>query len=68
MIGELVNIVAGNATTAIDGSIDISPPVVVYGQNHNIAWPKTIPVIAIPFTTAMGPFEVAVCFKEKSLR
>jgi hypothetical protein len=26
-----------------------------------------IPVIAIPFTTVMGPFEVAVCFKPRSL-
>ena len=66
MIGELVNIVAGNASSSITRRIDISPPVVVYGQNHNIAWPRTIPVIAIPFSTPQGPFEVAVCFKSGS--
>lgn len=66
MIGELTNIIAGNASSAIDhASIDISPPVVILGENHHIAWPKTMPVVAIPFTTPNGPFEVDVCFKKK---
>ena len=65
MIGEMVNIIAGNASSVIKRPLEISPPVVVYGQNHNIAWPRTIPVVAIPFTTTIGPFEVAVCFKIK---
>jgi chemotaxis protein CheX len=66
MIGELTNIISGNAASAIDhASIDISPPVVIFGENHHIAWPKTIPVVAIPFTSANGPFEVDVCFKKK---
>ncbi|MBN1617117.1 MAG: chemotaxis protein CheX [Spirochaetales bacterium] len=66
MIGEMTNIIAGNAASAIlSASIDISPPVVVRGENHQIAWPKTMPVVAIPFTTSCGPFEVDVCFKHK---
>lgn len=66
MIGELTNIISGNATSAIVGvSIDISPPVVVMGENHHIAWPKTMPVVGIPFTSPNGPFEVDVCFKHK---
>jgi len=66
MVGELTNIISGNASSDISHStIDISPPVVVYGENHHIAWPKTIPVIAIPFTSSCGPFEVDVCFKRK---
>lgn len=66
MIGELTNIIAGNATSAINHvSIEISPPVVIMGENHQIAWPKTMPVIGIPFTTPNGPFEVEVCFKKK---
>jgi len=67
MIGELVNIISGNASNRIQHTIDISPPIVVHGQNHSIAWPKTIPVIAIPFVTPLGPFEVAVCFKYRDL-
>lgn len=66
MIGEMTNIIAGNASSAIDHAvIDISPPVVIIGENHQIAWPKNMPVIAIPFTTESGPFEVDVCFKRK---
>ena len=67
MIGELVNIVSGNATSAIPHAIDITPPFVVYGENHNIAWPRMIPVVSIPFATPLGPFEVAVCFKYRDL-
>jgi chemotaxis protein CheX len=67
MIGELINIVAGNATNEIPLAIEITPPLVVYGQNHNFAWPRAIPVIAIPFATTLGAFEVAVCFKHRDL-
>ena len=42
---------------------NISPPFCVMGHNHVIAWPKNFPVIAIPFVTPYGPFEVDVCFK-----
>ncbi len=67
MIGELTNIIAGNASSAIEhATIDISPPIVIMGQNHQIAWPKTMPVIGIPFSTPNGPFEVEVCFKKKN--
>jgi len=65
MIGELINIVAGNASSQLSQNVDISPPIVVYGQNHNIAWPRSIPVISIPFATALGPLEIAVCFKNQ---
>jgi len=66
MVGEITNIIAGNASSAIDHVfIDISPPIVIMGKNHQIAWPKTMPVIGIPFSTPNGPFEVEVCFKKK---
>jgi len=66
MIGEMTNIIAGNASSAIaDYTIEISPPVVILGDNHHIAWPKTMPVVAIPFSTPNGPFEVDICFKKK---
>lgn len=66
MIGELTNIISGNATSAIaHASIDISPPIVILGKNHQISWPKTMPVVGIPFTSANGPFEVDVCFKKR---
>lgn len=66
MVAEITNIIAGNASSAIShASIDISPPVVIRGENHQISWPKSIPVIAIPFTSTSGPFEVVVCMKKR---
>lgn len=67
MIGELINIIAGNASNEIPQAVDITPPIVVYGQNHSFAWPRAIPVIAIPFVTTLGPLEIAVCFKHRDL-
>ncbi len=66
MIGELTNIIAGNASSAINHvQIEIAPPLVIFGKNHQIAWPRNIQVIGIPFSTPNGPFEVDVCFKKR---
>lgn len=67
MIGELTNIISGNAASRIThANIEISPPAVVMGENHRIAWPRSIPVIGIPFSTSNGPFEVDVCFRRRA--
>ena len=64
LVSEFTNVISGHAVTALkDYFLDISPPYTIIGQNHVIAWPKNYPVIAIPFTTPYGPFEVDVCFK-----
>ena len=64
LVSEFTNIISGHAvTTLIEYNLDISPPFCVMGHNHLIAWPKNFPVIAIPFVTPYGPFEVDVCFK-----
>ena len=64
LVSEFTNIISGNAISAIkDKDLDISPPLTIAGPNHQISWPKTYPVIAIPFSTQYGPFEVDVCFK-----
>jgi len=64
MVGEFINIVGGNASTALtEYHIDISVPVIVQGEGHRISWPKITPVICIPFRTKWGDFEVDVCFK-----
>ncbi|MBO5116986.1 MAG: chemotaxis protein CheX [Treponema sp.] len=64
LVSEFTNVISGHAVTSLkDYFLDISPPYTIIGQNHVIAWPKNYPVIAIPFTTSYGPFEVDVCFK-----
>ena len=65
MVGELVNIIAGNASGRLtDFDVDISVPVVVQGKNHTISWPERSPVIAIPFATNLGHFLVNVSIME----
>ena len=65
MVGELVNIVAGNASGELkDLDIDISVPIVVQGTNHTVSWPDKEPILAIPFTTPLGPFLVNVSLME----
>jgi chemotaxis protein CheX len=66
MVGELVNVVAGNAATQLQGyQINVSVPFVVQGTNHTIAWPERAPIIGIPFRTAHGPFAVYFSLMEK---
>ena len=67
MVGELVNIIAGNASSQLSGyNIKVSVPFVVQGENHSIAWPENAPIIGIPFTTAFGPFVINVSLFNKN--
>jgi chemotaxis protein CheX len=64
-VGELTNIIAGNAKRELeDYHIDISLPGVIVGHKYEINWPKGIPVITIPFTCEFGKFTVNVSMKE----
>lgn len=64
-IGELVNIVAGNAKKdLLEFRIMISLPGVFIGQNARIKWPEGVPVITIPFVSELGNFSVNVSLKE----
>ncbi len=61
MVGELVNIIAGNASSQLSGyNIKVSVPFVVQGENHSIAWPENAPIIGIPYSTSYGPFLINV--------
>ncbi|HUX38294.1 MAG TPA: chemotaxis protein CheX [Rectinemataceae bacterium] len=64
LVGEMSNIIAGSASSSAGGlEFEIAPPVVVRGPNHHIDWPNIGPVIAINFSTPVGPFELAACVK-----
>ena len=65
MVGELVNIIASQASSRLnDYKITVSVPLVVQGKDHTIAWPDKQPIVAIPFTTPLGPFVVNVSLFE----
>jgi len=64
-VGELVNIIAGNAKKdLLDFKIIISIPGVVVGNDSKIKWPNGIPVICIPFKSEAGDFTVNVSLKD----
>ncbi len=61
-IGEMVNIVAGNAKKGLEQyRLIISLPSIVKGKNHVIAWPaRGIPIIGVPFKTSLEPCHLSV--------
>lgn len=64
-VGELVNIIAGNAKKYLeDYKIAISLPGVVTGKDYDIHWPENIPVIVIPFYCEIGNFTLNVSLKD----
>jgi chemotaxis protein CheX len=64
-VGELVNIIAGNAKKDLtEFRIEISLPGVVTGKSYQIHWPEGIPVVSIPFESDAGPFSVNVSLRD----
>lgn len=72
LVGEMINIVAGQAISAIrDIDIEIAPPVIVRGPKHKIGWPNIAPVVSISFAlpqASQAPepsrgFELDLCVK-----
>lgn len=64
-VGELVNIIAGNAKKdLLDFKILISLPGVITGKSYKVTWPTGIPVITIPFESEFGNFTLNVSLKD----
>ena len=60
-IGEVVNIIAGNAKKGLEQyRLMISLPSIVSGSDHQVAWPAGIPIVGIPFSLSEGDFMLAV--------
>ncbi len=68
-VGELANMVAGNAKKDFTGmNVSISLPSVIIGAGHQVCQLKNSPQLVIPCQTPMGPFnvEVALVVKQKA--
>jgi len=64
-VGELINIIAGNAKQdLLEFRIQISLPGVITGNSYKIHWPEGVPVVCIPFSCEFGPFSVNVSLKD----
>ena len=60
-IGELANMIAGDAKSKFEGlNINISLPNVIIGRNHRVAASKNTPRILIPFLSDVGVFYVEI--------
>ena len=62
-IGELCNMIAGNAKKDFSLDAGIGIPSVVIGTNHTIARLREVPCIVIPCTCSAGDFcvEINIC-------
>ncbi len=60
-IGELANMVAGNAKKDFHGyDVSISLPSVIVGSGHHVSQSKASPFLMIPCETPLGTFAVEV--------
>ena len=65
-IGEIANIIAGNAKTNFPSEgTSISVPSVVIGK-HKVSYPSGLPIIAIPCITDKGELVIEIALKENS--
>ncbi|MDR1107717.1 MAG: chemotaxis protein CheX [Spirochaetaceae bacterium] len=65
-IGEIVNIIAGNAKRELEESfrLVISLPTIVKGKNHTIQWPVSqVRIICIPFMLEDHTFYLSVAIE-----
>jgi len=63
-IGELCNMIAGNAKKNFGLKAQISIPSVIIGPGHTVARLRGVPCIIIPCTCAAGEFAVEVNIKQ----
>jgi chemotaxis protein CheX len=64
-IGEITNMVVGNAQRELPGHrLSLSLPNVVFGNDHRIAGTSGAPVITIPLNCEWGEFNLEVSFSE----
>jgi chemotaxis protein CheX len=65
-IGELANIIAGNAKKDLTQfQLSISLPNVIIGKGHIIANPSGVPAMIVPFVSPLGNFAMEVSLKSK---
>ena len=63
-IGEITNIVAGNAKLELTVfNLSISLPTVVVGSDHRVEGMSGIEVFVVPFSSALGDFMMEVSLK-----
>jgi chemotaxis protein CheX len=66
-IGEIVNIIAGNAKQNLTKyNLTISLPNVIVGKDHKLITPSGTATIVVPFASTIGNFAMEVSLKTKT--
>ena len=64
-VGELTNVIAGNAKAQLEEyKLTLSLPNVIYGRDAELRFPERCQPISIPFQTDYGPMAIEVGFTE----
>ncbi len=63
-VGELANVIAGQAKAELDQyDLSVSLPNVITGDGHEIRFPSSAPPLVVPFKTDFGPLRLEVGFE-----
>jgi len=66
-IGELTNVIAGNAKAQLEEyKLSLSLPNVIYGREAELRFPERCVPISIPFRTEFGPMAIEIGFTAPS--
>ncbi len=66
-IGELTNMIAGNAKTGLEElELKLALPTVIVGKNHTIRFPSKVRPIALAFESDLGYFNIEVGLMESA--
>lgn len=63
-IGELCNMIAGNAKKDFGLKANIGIPTVIIGPGHTVARLRDVPCIVVPCTSEVGDFAVEINIKQ----
>ena len=67
-VGELTNVIAGNAKAQLEEyKLSLSLPNVIYGKEAELRFPERCQPISIPFQTDHGPMAIEIGFTEPHL-
>ena len=66
-VGELTNVIAGNAKAQLEEyKLSLSLPNVIYGKDAELRFPERCQPITIPFQTDFGPMAIEIGFTDPS--
>lgn len=64
-VGELANMISGNAKAKLEAlELTLSIPVVIFGRNRSVKYPRGVVPMRLSFDSGLGPFSVDFGFTD----